>query len=334
MGREQCCESVRLGMTGAPDPVLAVQNLSVTYTTEGDTTSAVDCVSFALHAGRVLAVVGESGCGKSATAMAILGLLPDNAVVTGSVRLQGRELVGLDDSDLGGVRGRDLTVVFQEPMTSLNPVLRVGTQVVEVLRRHTDLSRHAAREQVVKLFEQAGIPEPRRRTREYPHQLSGGMRQRVMIAIAVACAPRVIVADEPTTALDVTVQATILQILRTLATASRTAVLLITHNLGVVADIADDVAVMYAGRIVEQGPVTDIFAHPTHPYTRALHAANPVPGAQHGTRLAAIPGLVPALSEPAQSCAFYERCTRRLNDMRVRATRTHRSSIRASRVML
>lgn len=298
---------------GRVDSTLQVQDLSVTFTGGRGTISAADRVSFALQPGRVLAVVGESGCGKSATAMAILGLLPDSALVTGSARLGERELVGMNDAAMREIRGRELTAVFQEPMTSLNPVMRVGSQVSEVLRRHTEIGKRAAREHVVDLFTQVGIPEPQRRVREYPHQLSGGMRQRVMIAMAIACSPKVIIADEPTTALDVTVQATILQILRRLTAESNTAVLLITHNLGVVADIADDVAVMYAGRIVEHAPVIDLFARPAHPYTRALLAATPIPGGTNAGRLAEIPGLVPSLQVPAQFCAFHERCPRRIS---------------------
>lgn len=292
--------------------VLAVERLSVTFSTGRGTVCAVDDVAFSAWQGQVLAIVGESGCGKSAMAMAIPGLLPETARVTGSALLDGQELIGMGEAGLNMVRGPSLSVVFQDPTTALNPVLRVGKQVEEVLRAHVGMTKAAAKERVVELFHRVGIPEPELRAREYPHQLSGGMRQRVVIAIAIACEPRVIVADEPTTALDVTVQATILEILRSLAADLQSAVLLITHDLGVVADAADEVVVMYAGRIVERAPTDEIFAHSAHPYTRALLAATPVPGASHHARLAEIPGVVPSLSSPAQSCSFAKRCDRAL----------------------
>ncbi|WP_019545911.1 ABC transporter ATP-binding protein [Streptomyces sulphureus] len=290
------------------EPVLRVRDLTVTF--EGErTVHAVDGVSFDVRAGEVLAVVGESGCGKSVTSLAVLGLLPEAAKVTGSVLLDGRELAGASEAELRAVRGSALSMVFQEPMTSLNPVLTVGRQVTEVLRRHQKLGRRDARERAVELLSLVGIPAPRRRVDEYPHQLSGGMRQRVVIAIAVACDPAVLIADEPTTALDVTVQAGVLDVLDSLRTRLGTAVVLITHDLGVVAHTADRVLAMYAGRPVEHATVDELFASPRHPYTRGLLAAVPRPGAPpEGGRLTEIPGMVPALTERADHCTFAPRC--------------------------
>ena len=288
----------------AGEPVLSVRDLSVTFRTESGPVCAVDRVSFDLHRGEVVALVGESGCGKSVTAMTLAGLSPASARVTGSVRLDGLELVGASGPTLRSVRGKRLAYVFQEPTTSLNPVLTAGRQVTEVLRRHDGLSRSAARERAVQLFETVGIPAPRRRVDAYPHQLSGGMRQRVMIAMALACGPDVLVADEPTTALDVTVQAAVLDTLRELGERLGTAILLITHDLGVVADIADRVVVMYAGRTVERAGVEDLFAHPRHPYTTGLLGA--VPAGRD--RLREIPGMVPTLTLAPDACTFAPRC--------------------------
>ncbi|WP_329125211.1 ABC transporter ATP-binding protein [Streptomyces sp. NBC_01465] len=299
----------------SPDttPVLSVRDLSVSFRSGERTVHAVDHISYDLGRGEVLAVVGESGCGKSVTSMAVMGLLPPTATITGSVKLGGRELAGASDKELQKVRGNDIAMIFQEPMTSLNPVLTIGRQIGEVLRRHQGLNRKAAREKAVELLALVGIPAPRQRIDEYPHQLSGGMRQRVMIAIAVACDPAVLIADEPTTALDVTVQAGILEVLQSLRERLGTAIVLITHDLGVVADSADRVLVMYAGRAVEQAPVDDLFAAPRHPYTRGLLGAVLKPGAHHGEagkrRLPEIPGLVPSLTEQPDACTFAPRCT-------------------------
>ncbi|SIM80781.1 ABC transporter ATP-binding protein [Micromonospora cremea] len=290
-------------------PVLAVRDLSVSFPTETGTVSAVDGVSLDLASGEIVGMVGESGCGKSVTAMSIAGLLPGSARVSGSVRLNGTELVGTRESALRRVRGKEIAYIFQEPMTSLNPVLTVGRQIGEVLQIHERMSRRAARARAVELLTLVGIPSAAKRVDNYPHQLSGGMRQRVMIAMAVACGPKVLVADEPTTALDVTVQAGILQVLRDLRDRLGTSILVITHDLGVIADIADRVVVMYAGRVVERAPVTDLFAHPYHRYTAGLLAASPTPGRHAGTdRLQEIPGLVPVLSVQPDACTFADRC--------------------------
>ena len=291
--------------------MLEVEDLSVRFRTEDGLVHAVDGVSFAVDAGEVLAVVGESGCGKTVTALSLVGLLPPSARVSGRVRLHGEDLVLASSARLRELRGKQIGFVFQEPMTSLNPVLTVGRQVVEVLRRHEGLSRDAARRRAVELLDLVGVPEAGRRLREYPHQLSGGLRQRVMIAMAVACDPRVLIADEPTTALDVTIQAGILDLLRDLRQRLGTAVLLITHDLGVVADAADRVLVMYAGRKVEEAGAEDLFAAPQHPYTVGLLGAVPSP-ATYATRgrLQEIPGMVPSLSERLGFCAFAPRCPR------------------------
>ncbi|ADB52786.1 ABC transporter ATP-binding protein [Conexibacter woesei] len=302
-------------MTPTPS-VLQVDDLGVDFVQGDRRTRAVDGVSFAVAPGQVLALVGESGCGKSATATALAGLLPVSAHVSGSIRLDDRELHGLGERELARLRGRDMSMIFQDPTSSLNPVLSVGRQVAEPLRRHAGLSRREARRRAVELIDEVGIADPVRRAREYPHQLSGGMCQRVMIAIAIACNPRVLVADEPTTALDATVQATILELLRRLVAERGMALLLITHDLGVVADVADRVIVMYAGRSVEQGAVAELFAHPRHPYTRALLGATPTPGDDKRARLAEIPGMVPALAGPARDCTFAARCRHAQADCR------------------
>ena len=290
-------------------PVLEVENLSVTFRTETGPVSAVDGVDLSLRQGEIVGIVGESGCGKSVTAMSLAGLLPRSARIEGSVRLLGQELVGARASVLRGARGRDIAYIFQEPMSSLNPVLTVGRQITEVLQVHEQLSKREAMERAVDLLGVVGIPSPRERVKHYPHQLSGGMRQRVMIAMAVACEPKVLVPDEPTTALDVTVQAGILDVLRGLRDRFGTSIVVITHDLGVIADIADRVVVMYAGRVVERAGVDELFAHPQHHYTSGLLSASPTPGRHAGThRLQEIPGLVPVLSEQPDACTFVERC--------------------------
>jgi oligopeptide/dipeptide ABC transporter ATP-binding protein len=298
----------------APDsngaPVLEVEDLCVTFRTESGTVSAVDHVQLSLGQGEIVGVVGESGCGKSVTAMSLAGLLPGSAEVTGSVRLLGKDLVGAPEQVLRRVRGQEIAYIFQEPMTSLNPVLTVGRQIAEVLQVHEKISGKDARRRAVELLSLVGIPSPEKRVDNFPHQLSGGMRQRVMIAMAVACGPKVLVADEPTTALDVTVQAGILQVLRDLRDRLGTSILIITHDLGVIADVADRVVVMYAGRVVEHAGARDLFAHPRHRYTAGLLSASPIPGRHAGTdRLEEIPGLVPVLSTQPDACTFADRCS-------------------------
>ena len=258
------------------DPLLDVQNLSVTF---GGPSLAVDGVSVQVMAGETLGVVGESGSGKSVTAYSILRLLqPPGRIVSGSVRFQGRDLLTLSEPEMREVRGAGISLIFQEPMTALNPVMRVGDQIAEALLVHGKATRAGARERAIELLNAVKIPDAARRVRDYPHQLSGGMRQRVMIAIALACRPPLVIADEPTTALDVTIQAQVLELLRELKARYNLAILLITHDFGVIAEMADRVAVMFTGRIVEQGPVRDILRRPTHEYTRNLLAA--VPGAR------------------------------------------------------
>ncbi|MEV0386936.1 ABC transporter ATP-binding protein [Nonomuraea sp. NPDC050643] len=296
--------------------LLEITDLSVGFDTEDGLVQAVRDISLTLDEGEILALCGESGCGKSVTAMSVPRLLPpDTTRLSGSVTLDGRELTTLPEQEMRHVRGKTVSVVFQEPMTSLNPSFTVGYQIAEVLRRHEGLSRRAAAGRAVELLELVGIPAAPRRVKEYPHQLSGGMRQRVMIAIAVACSPRVLIADEPTTALDVTIQAGVLDVFRDLRDRLGTAIILITHDLGVVADIADRAVVMYAGRAVEQAPVTELFANPRHPYTLGLMKA--LPTAAVNGRLAEIPGMVPSpLSDPDE-CAFQDRCPRAQADCRL-----------------
>jgi peptide/nickel transport system ATP-binding protein len=298
---------VPMPRTSAAD-LLSVRDLSVRFRTEDGPVLAVDAASFEVREREVLALVGESGCGKSVTAMALTRLLPVNAAVAGSVRFTDRSVLDLSESELRDIRGREIAYVFQEPMTSLNPVLTVGRQIGEVLRRHQKLRGAAVAKRTTELLDLVGIPLPERRLKEYPHQLSGGMRQRVMIAMAVACRPRLLIADEPTTALDVTVQAGILDVLRDLRTETGMAVLLITHDLGVVADLADRVVVMYAGRTIEEADTEALYAHHSHPYTRGLLAAVPNPQRRSDGGLHEIPGRVPTMRESPDACTFAERC--------------------------
>ncbi|KST60921.1 peptide ABC transporter ATP-binding protein [Methylobacterium sp. GXS13] len=298
------------GVSGVP--LLSIENLQVHFRTSDGANRAVDGVSFAIQAGETLAIVGESGCGKSVTAMSILRLLPEPpAAIAGAIRFEGQNLLDLPMKAMRRIRGNDISVIFQEPMTSLNPVLTVGHQIGETLRLHQGLSRREAEARAVEMLTLVGIPEPGRRVREYPHQLSGGMRQRVMIAIALACSPKLLIADEPTTALDVTIQAQILDLMRDLKRRVGAAIMLITHDLGVVAEVADRVVVMYAGRKVEEASVRDLFRAPRHPYTRGLMGAVPKLGAvEHGAteRLAEIPGMVPSLKQRIEGCVFAGRC--------------------------
>jgi peptide/nickel transport system ATP-binding protein len=286
---------------------LEVRDLRVEFATDRGALRAVDGVSFAVEPGRTLAIVGESGCGKSVTALAVMGLLPPNGRVTGSMRLAGREIATLTPEEWRRRRGREMAMVFQEPMTSLNPAFTAGDQVAEALRLHQGLAPRAAFDRAVEMLARVRIPDAARRARQYPHQLSGGMRQRVMIAMALACRPRLLIADEPTTALDVTVQAQILALLGELRRETGTAVVLITHDLGVVADHADEVAVMYAGRVVERAAAAEIFAEPQHPYTVGLLGAAPRLD-RAGERLASIEGTVPDMLRPPPGCRFAPRC--------------------------
>ncbi|MFD5322156.1 ABC transporter ATP-binding protein [Streptomyces sp. NPDC127098] len=292
----------------ADAPALVVDGLCVDLHTAAGTVRAVDRVGFTLHRGRTLALLGESGCGKSMTAQAVVGLLDPVAEVTGgSVKVAGTDVLRLGPRERRRLAGPRLSIVFQDALTALNPVQPVGRQLAEPFRIHRGLSRRAAREKAIELMARVGIPEPRERARAYPHQFSGGMRQRLLIAMAVALEPDVLIADEPTTALDVTVQAQIMRLLRDLQTEHDLAVVLITHDLAVVAQRADDVAVMYAGTVVETGPVREVFAAPRHPYTKGLLDSVPE-HARRGERLPAVPGSPPELSAVPAGCVFQARC--------------------------
>ena len=291
-------------------PLLQVRDLQVRFTRRGrPPVRAVDGVSFDVAPGQVVGLVGESGCGKSVTSLAIMGLLPKRAVeVEGEVLFEGNDLLTMPDSQLRDLRGRDVAMVFQDPMTSLNPVVPVGRQVTEVLRRHAGLDREAARAEAEELLRRVGIPDPGRRLKEYPHQLSGGMRQRALIAIALACKPRLLIADEPTTALDVTIQAQVLELLKQLVRETGTAMIMITHDLGVVAGLCDEVNVMYGGRVVERAGRRELFGTPRHQYTGGLLASIPRLDAVRGGQLTPIPGSASDLLAWQRGCAFAPRC--------------------------
>jgi peptide/nickel transport system ATP-binding protein len=307
-------EPVPGARAGAATPLLRVRDLTVTFRSRGRRdVRAVDGVSLDVAAGETVGIVGESGSGKSVTSLAALGLLRRRGVeIGGSVQFEGEELLTLSDDELRHRRGRDIAMVFQDPMSSLNPVLTVGRQITEILTRHRGMSRGEARDEATRLLESVGIGDARRRLGSYPHQLSGGMRQRVMIAMALACAPRLLIADEPTTALDVTISAQILELLRELVVHSQTALVLITHDLGVVAGMCEQVHVMYSGRIVESAPRYELFARPRHPYTTGLLASVPRLDQPRGVPLAPIPGAPSDTLPWAQGCAFAPRCTRRV----------------------
>ncbi len=294
------------------EPVLSVEGLRTHFFTRDGITRAVDGLSFAIGAGETLGIVGESGCGKSVTALSILRLLPPvlGRTVGGTVRFGGSNLLDLDETAMRGIRGNRIAMVFQEPMTSLNPVLTVGDQIAEAVLIHQGKSRAEAWARAAEMLTLVHIPDAARRVHDYPHQLSGGMRQRVMIAIALSCHPQLLIADEPTTALDVTIQAQILRLMLELKERMGAAILMITHNLGVVAETCQRVIVMYAGRKVEEAPVLDLFDRPLHPYTRGLMASIPRrgAGAARRRRLAEIPGIVPNLRDPMPGCAFAPRC--------------------------
>jgi peptide/nickel transport system ATP-binding protein len=294
------------------EPLLAVRDLRVAFRRRGEReTVAVDGVSFDVAAGQVVGLVGESGCGKSVTSMAIMRLLPTRGVnVTGSVVLDGVDLLSLSETQMRERRGKDLSMVFQDPLTSLNPVIPVGLQITEVLRRHQGMSNAAANKAAVELLGRVGIPDPRRRIDSYPHQMSGGMRQRALIAIALACRPRLLIADEPTTALDVTIQAQILELLRELVRETGTALIMITHDLGVVAGLCETVNVLYGGRIVERAQRHELFVTPRHPYTHGLLRSIPRLDAPQGEPLEAIPGSIADNLDWGDACAFAPRCSR------------------------
>jgi oligopeptide/dipeptide ABC transporter ATP-binding protein len=293
-------------------PLLEVDDLRTHFFTREGVVRAVDGVSFSLERGRTLGIVGESGCGKSVTALSIMGLIPrpPAKIVSGAVLFDGQDLTTLSSRRLEDVRGREIAMIFQDPMTSLNPTLTIGTQITETIRRHYDVTKAQARNRACELLDEVQIPNAAARLDDYPHRYSGGMRQRVMIAIALACNPKLLIADEPTTALDVTVQARILDLLEELRRSHEMAMILITHDMGVVAEAADDVAVMYAGQIVEQAGVLELFDNPEHPYTEALLGALPHIEAENvrQSRLATIPGRPPDLVNPPDACRFAPRC--------------------------
>jgi oligopeptide/dipeptide ABC transporter ATP-binding protein len=296
--------------------LLEVKNLQTHFATRAGVVRAVDGVSFHLERGELLGLVGESGCGKSVTALSIMRLVaPPGRVVGGEVLFDGEDLLKLPESKMRAIRGDDVAMIFQDPMTSLNPVFKVGEQIAEALRLHRGMNRAQARRAAVAAMREVSIPDPERRADDYPHQLSGGMRQRVMIAMALACDPKLLIADEPTTALDVTIQAQILELLNELRRTRELAVLLITHDLGVVAEVADRVAVMYTGRIVEQSPVQELFARPKHPYTEGLLRSVPkltAAEAEKAVRLQSIEGVVPKLTQLPTGCHFAPRCPHRM----------------------
>jgi peptide/nickel transport system ATP-binding protein len=298
-----------------PTPVLRVQDLTTCFDGDDTTVVAVDKLSFDLLPGETLGLVGESGCGKSVTSLSIMRLLrAPGRVAGGSIEFDGRDLLALPEKSMRAIRGNQISMIFQEPMTSLNPVITVGKQISESLMLHQGLSRRDALAQAEKLLELVQISDPARRVREYPYQLSGGMRQRAMIAMALACQPKVLIADEPTTALDVTIQAQILHLLRDIQARLGTAIVLITHDLGVVAQMCQRVIVMYAGRKVEEGSVDDVLDRPQHPYTQALIRSLPdfVDGQDHTARLAELPGIVPVMTPASRGCAFAARCPQAL----------------------
>ena len=292
--------------------MLEIKGLKTHFKTDDGWLHAVDGVDMTLDAGETLCVVGESGCGKSVTAKTVMKLIdmPPGKIVAGQVLWQGRDLVPLSPQEMQGIRAKEIAIIFQEPMTSLNPVFTVGEQIAESLRLHEGLSHKDAMDRAVEMLRLVRIPTPERRVKDYPHQFSGGMRQRVMIAIALACKPKLLIADEPTTALDVTIQAQILDLMAELKSTMGMAVMLITHAMGVVAEVAQRVVVMYAGKVVEEATVEELFANPRHPYTQGLIRSIPRIdlAASHKTRLEAIPGTVPKLIEPAEGCRFAGRC--------------------------
>jgi len=293
-------------------PLLKVTDLVVEFSTEQGIVRAVDGVSFQVGRGETIGLVGESGCGKTVTGLSILGLIPSppGRIVSGSIELEGRDLTRLDEAKLRAIRGSEVSMIFQEPMTALNPVFTIGSQMLDVLRRHQGLTRAQARGAAIEMLAKTGIPHPEARIDEYPHQLSGGMRQRVMIAMALSCNPKLLVADEPTTALDVTTQAQVLEQIVKLQAEFGMAMILVTHDLGVVAETCSKAVVMYCGSVVEQAQVADLFARPRHPYTAGLLASIPRIQAERSAVLPTIPGMVPDLRELPVGCRFAERCSK------------------------
>jgi peptide/nickel transport system ATP-binding protein/oligopeptide transport system ATP-binding protein len=294
------------------DHLLEIRNLKTYFEVRRSVLKAVDDVSLSIEAGKTLGLVGESGCGKSVTAASIMGLvpIPPGKIAGGEILFEGVNLLKLPESKMKKIRGNRISMIFQEPMTSLNPVFTVGDQVAEVIRLHQDLSRHEVRNKVIEMFYLVGIPAAESRIRDYPHQMSGGMRQRVVIAMALACNPKLMIADEPTTALDVTIQAQILDLMNKLKEEAGASILFITHDLGVIAEMAQNVAVMYAGKVMETADVDDLFGEPKHPYTIGLMSSIPVLGRKEKhRRLSTIPGVVPSLFKLSEGCLFNERCT-------------------------
>ncbi|MGK5082628.1 ABC transporter ATP-binding protein [Bdellovibrionota bacterium FG-1] len=305
-----------MGTTNIREKILEVKNLKTSFFTEDGEVKAVDQISFDVYKGKTLGIVGESGCGKSVTSLSIMRLIPNppGKIVGGQILYKGKDLTQIDLAEMRRIRGNEISMIFQEPMTSLNPVFTIGNQIREAIALHQDLPRSEVHNKAVEMLKLVGIPSPEKRVHDYPHQLSGGMRQRVMIAMALSCNPQVLIADEPTTALDVTIQAQILDLLRDLQAKVGLALILITHDLGVIAEMADEVVVMYAGNIVEQGNVREIFANPKMPYTRGL--LNSIPtlsqdptGRIKKNRLETIPGIVPNLLHLPKGCRFQERCS-------------------------
>ena len=296
-------------MSGSANvPLIEVENLGVRLNTSRGPAQAIREVSFSLGRGETLGLVGESGCGKSVTALALMGLLPEGATLTGSIRLDGRELMGLSEADYCKLRGNRISMIFQEPMTALNPMHTIGRQVAEPLRRHKGLSAAAARKEAIALLDRVGLPDAAKRVGAYPHQFSGGQRQRITIAIALACEPDVLIADEPTTALDVTIQGQILDLIADLVAERGMSMMLISHDLGVIAENVRRMMVMYGGTVVESGATEEVFTRMGHPYTQGLFRARPRLGARKGTRLKTIAGTVPELADLPAGCAFAERC--------------------------
>lgn len=288
--------------------LLEVQDLHIEFKTLAGPVEPVSGVSFDIAPRETVAVVGESGSGKSVTALSVMGLLDGGRITSGRIACNGRELTNLGEKAMRSVRGSEIAMIFQDPMTCLDPLYSIGNQLVETVRLHTDLNKKQATDRAAELLEQVGIPEPRTRLLSYPHQLSGRQRQRVMIALALACSPKLLIADEPTTALDVTVEAQILELIRELQREYEMALLLVTHDMGVVAEMADQVVVFYAGQVVEQGSVDDVLRNPKHPYTRALFEGIPTPTSDRSLPLIAIPGAVPSLGELPSGCRFHPRC--------------------------